>query len=571
MKNIVRQQHGFSIVEILVAFGLMSVLTLGIMKLFDNSTKTSKDIKNKDEITQLHQELTMILSNPTNCEANLGGASLLQNVMQAQGVQSFLNGERRSIHLIGPNRSEMDRRQRTTIVGARISNVDLNSPLGNNAIVDLEVTFEKPGVVYENPGDPNVASNRIGSKTVTRIIKIGASLCPRTLHFGNAQNPCPQNTITQSWQLVESNNFGWGICETCTDPNGTPVTQNSPIVSCNSIAAGGGGVNLDNLSATMCLRSGGSINQNGTCTPGNVAAQTAGLTPDQVCTALGGTPDTSTNPITCNGLQASLSNLTPEQLCTTLGGTPDTSTTPITCTGLPANNSSGLTDTQCTALGGDYINNTCENIPNLTQQINELRDQLNEQCVNFGGVVRNEVCDMKLFGGKSMQQCLDSRGQVIKVLHGGTSVNICRFDMNNVEIGNKYSYCPPGWTQLNNWSTTIPNTCYGYVQMAEGNWDVDEVFNCMQYFNSAQSLNGKAYASIVTTSSHSWDDKDNSLYGESISYFRQLCFYKDTLRCSGSYNYSLNASCTFNNDYKITGLPSSQKTCSSTITQVGCY
>jgi type II secretory pathway pseudopilin PulG len=322
MEKIIKQQHGFSLVEILVAFGLLSVLTLGIMKLFDNSSKTSKEIQNKDEITQLHQELTMILSNSTNCEANLGGRILnkdkdpkIIDPFEMGGVQSFLNGDRSSIHLVGPNRIEMDRRHKTTIVGARISHVDLNSSPGNNAIVDLEVTYEKPGVVFENPGDPNVTNNRIGSKTLTRIIKIGASLCPRTLHIGANQNLCPPGSNLVEGPTPTTNSQFWGICETCPINS---VTTNSPIVSCHSIAAVGGEVNLDNLSATMCLRQGGTIDSSsGACVDK--------LTEPQ-CTALKGKWDTQTQ--TCDISQTNQSSGLTQLECEQLGGKWDSQKNP---------------------------------------------------------------------------------------------------------------------------------------------------------------------------------------------------------------------------------------------------
>lgn len=516
MKNIIKHQHGFSMVEILVSFGLLSVLTLGLMKLFENSTKTSKDIQTKDEINQFNQELTMILSNPTNCEANLGGRRISINdpidPFQMGGVQTFLNGESRTIHNVGTNRTEMDRRQRTTIALAEITNVDFNSSQGNNAIIDLEVTYEKPGVVFETPGDQSVNNNRIGSQTVRRIIKIGASLCPRTLHIGTAQNPCPQGSnlvegptqilINGQPSLVNNQPQVWGVCETCFDVNGAPVTPNSPIVSCNSIAAGGGGVNLDNLSATLCLRQGGTINPDGTCTQAN---NTPTVTPDVQCTQLGGTWNPRSTPPRCDGL-------------------------------------SDLTQFQTL--------------------INELRTSLNEQCQNFGGTLINGKCDMKLFGGKSMKDCLDFRGQIIKVQHNGSAVNLCRFDG---------SSCPPSFTQLNNWSTTVPKTCYSIVDFAGGfnTNSAEKNLECLQFANGPLAeLHGRSFASISITASHTWDDKDNQLFPERITYYKNLCIYDQNSGKCGEITYQ-RIKCP--GDGNIARLTSSESTCTSQITQIGCY
>ncbi len=541
MKNIIRHQHGFSMVEILVAFGLLSVLTLGLMKLFENSTKTSKDIQSKDEINQLNQELTMILSNPTNCEANLGGRRISINdpidPFQMGGVQTFLNGESRTIHNVGTNRTEMDRRQRTTIALAEITNVDFNSSQGNNAIIDLEVTYEKPGVVFETQGGPSVNNNRIGSQTVKRIIKIGASLCPRTLHIRADQNLCPtgSNLVEGPTQiLINGQSQVWGVCETCTDASGAQVTPNSHIVSCNSIAAGGGGVNLDNLSATLCLRQGGTINPDGTCTRPN---NTPALTPRDQCTQLGGTWNPNSAPPRCDGLAANNTPaLTPREQCTQLGGTWNPNSTPPSC-----GNLSDLTQIQT--------------------QMNELRTSLNEQCQNFGGTSINGKCDMKLHGGKTIKDCLDSFGQVIKVQNASSIVKICRFDLDT---------CPQNWIQLENWSTTVPKTCYSSVSVEENISDGEHLFNCLQFANSTSGSTNN-FASINTTSSHNWGNK----VPEYIIYFRRLCVYNDIVPdqndCSDFKNKTnlSHSLCYKTNEFRIAGLETN--TCISQVRQVGCY
>ena len=61
MKNKNLSDSGFSIVEIMVAMGLLGVLSYGVMKLMDNSNKVSKDIQTKDEIFQHQTEIGQIL------------------------------------------------------------------------------------------------------------------------------------------------------------------------------------------------------------------------------------------------------------------------------------------------------------------------------------------------------------------------------------------------------------------------------------------------------------------------------------------------------------------------------
>jgi prepilin-type N-terminal cleavage/methylation domain-containing protein len=61
MKNKNLSDSGFSIVEIMVAMGILGVLSYGVMKLMDNSNKVSKDIQTKDEIFQLQTEILKTL------------------------------------------------------------------------------------------------------------------------------------------------------------------------------------------------------------------------------------------------------------------------------------------------------------------------------------------------------------------------------------------------------------------------------------------------------------------------------------------------------------------------------
>ena len=72
IKNWFFRDSGFSIVEITVAMGLLGALSLGVMKIMENSQKAAKNIENKDEISQFQNEINDILKNPNNCEATLG-------------------------------------------------------------------------------------------------------------------------------------------------------------------------------------------------------------------------------------------------------------------------------------------------------------------------------------------------------------------------------------------------------------------------------------------------------------------------------------------------------------------
>lgn len=66
-------EKGFSIVEVLVASALMGAVALGIAKLTQDQTKSTKTIESRFEITTTINEMTQLLSERDSCIATLGG------------------------------------------------------------------------------------------------------------------------------------------------------------------------------------------------------------------------------------------------------------------------------------------------------------------------------------------------------------------------------------------------------------------------------------------------------------------------------------------------------------------
>jgi hypothetical protein len=161
--------------------------------------------------------------------------------------------------------------------------------MGNNAIVDLLVTFKKP----DN-------KNRIGGERVNRIIKLSASLCKRDIltrpDINSFQNACDQSKqrLVEGPNEVVMNDGSteyWAICEDCSvgSDNKAITASTSPITTCNSLSAGAG-VNLDNLTKMQCLNMGGTLDSTtGACdlTKNNKDLLFGGKTKDQ-CIDAGG-------------------------------------------------------------------------------------------------------------------------------------------------------------------------------------------------------------------------------------------------------------------------------------------
>ena len=70
-----KYQSGVSLVQTLVAGGLVSVIGVGVMNLLSNMNKSVAIGKSDVEITAIHSEIRAILANPLSCEATLSGNS----------------------------------------------------------------------------------------------------------------------------------------------------------------------------------------------------------------------------------------------------------------------------------------------------------------------------------------------------------------------------------------------------------------------------------------------------------------------------------------------------------------
>jgi hypothetical protein len=223
MKKKKNSELGFSIVEILVAMGLLGVTSFGVMKLFENTNKVSKEIQTKDEIFQLQTEIGQILSNPINCQSNLFKTKLGDKPMKS-GIGLYRNGVYAPGLDVVPKSSKIrDVLVKTTISETTIKEVKLIEPDGSQALVDLEIKFRKPDNM-----------NRTGGEEVTRILKLSASLCPRYFSMGNI---CPNG---QTKIDSGGSNTPWVVCQDCNvDLDGNkPISNNSKIMSCFALGFG---------------------------------------------------------------------------------------------------------------------------------------------------------------------------------------------------------------------------------------------------------------------------------------------------------------------------------------------
>ncbi len=238
MKNKFRLfQAGFSLPELLVAAGLLGALSMGVMRLMENSTKVAKNIENKDEITRFTMEIADVLNNPNNCEASLGGRGLGATVPI---IYQVLNGVAVPKFQASNNPSN-----KVSIQSMNLKSVDNNGSNGSQSLATLEVSFKKP--------DANV----MGGKIIKKEIKLDANLCRKNI-IANPDVKLLMNECSGPHKrLIEGpyswNSTKWAVCQDCEF-----ATEN--IVNfCQSQAAGSFDVsNMNNLS---CLSMGGTFNE----------------------------------------------------------------------------------------------------------------------------------------------------------------------------------------------------------------------------------------------------------------------------------------------------------------------
>ena len=68
-------QKGFSLIEIMVALGMLGIISLGTMQLMTNMTKGQKGMTFKSNIDQIVNEVKMAMRTEANCTATLTGLS----------------------------------------------------------------------------------------------------------------------------------------------------------------------------------------------------------------------------------------------------------------------------------------------------------------------------------------------------------------------------------------------------------------------------------------------------------------------------------------------------------------
>jgi hypothetical protein len=228
-------EFGMSMVEIMVAAGLLGGVSLGVMRLMENSTKAAKTIEAKDEISMLTNQINDVLKNPNNCEATFGSKkegdsiSMVYQVLGGTSVPKFS-----ATTSAGPE---------VQIESMNLKDVDDNGSNGSAAVATFEVVFKKP------------EKSTYGGKTIKKEISLNANLCKKD-YIENTDASALMASCTGANKLLLAGpnawaGTNWAICQDCTNAVTAGV-----INSCSSSGTGGG-VDLADMNSNICIQLGG--------------------------------------------------------------------------------------------------------------------------------------------------------------------------------------------------------------------------------------------------------------------------------------------------------------------------
>ena len=232
----IHKQVGFSIVEMMVTLGVLGVMSLGIMKLMENSNKAARSIEVKDEISQLHRQISDVLASPNSCEASLSGKTIGTTVPV---IYQMINGAPSAKFSIGQKIGG-----KVEIKAMKVKSVNANGN-GSQGLATLEVSFNKIGSVF-------------GGQDIKKEISLNVNLCLKNILTGATSSAILSQCTGSGKKLIQGpydwNNSKWGVCQDCSNISGNIIRF------CQS--QGGAGVDIGNVSEMSCVNLGGTYDEN---------------------------------------------------------------------------------------------------------------------------------------------------------------------------------------------------------------------------------------------------------------------------------------------------------------------
>ncbi len=219
--KLLKPQAGMTLIEIMVAVSILSVIMVSVVMLSNNMNKQLKDGERRGDIESLSRAIQQTISNKDNCsvsflgaQAAVGSTTILTGLKTLSNNGAIINNQSLTVRAINSS----DKFNATTINGMYLEN---KSNMGTGANYELVVTFVKNPQAIPGMSKAQSQGNVAGQNVVVRRFPVILDNCSRTVVTAAypAQPTCA-NPIG-SVMTVTSNNpsatdvFNVVVCRQC--------------------------------------------------------------------------------------------------------------------------------------------------------------------------------------------------------------------------------------------------------------------------------------------------------------------------------------------------------------------
>lgn len=148
-------RNGFSMVQVMMAAGMMGVLSLGMMKMMETQKKSAKSIKAGVEVQAFYSELRAYMGKSTYCIANFEGEVLKEG--DQFDLEELVKPNGKILYKVGNKYGDR------SFKIAKIEVTDFEKDSDTSGIMKLQFVLDKIGKSY-------------GAKSYTKILKIDVLL-----------------------------------------------------------------------------------------------------------------------------------------------------------------------------------------------------------------------------------------------------------------------------------------------------------------------------------------------------------------------------------------------------------
>ena len=147
-RSFIKKAHGFSLMEVIIAAGLMSGLAVAIVQMIESGNKGAKRVAQDIEVAALSADIVQALSDKRSCQRTLNGVNLTtaaaanySSGASITSIQKFIGNSATTVRIIEENKSYSVGNSRVTIPtgGIKIFKYDGANP----GSAKISVTFKR--------------------------------------------------------------------------------------------------------------------------------------------------------------------------------------------------------------------------------------------------------------------------------------------------------------------------------------------------------------------------------------------------------------------------------------------